>query len=285
MLATTPRLGVMSTLLLVTAFPGALAFSQTEVVPGRSEFDVASVRPNASIGGEAYVQVVPGRLRMQNVAPRSMIQLAYGVEGYQISGGPPWISSDHFDIEAKAEGSPSTQQMEGPMLQALLEDRFQLAVRHETKQMPAYEFRLLNGSGKLHPSTVGSCVPYRADAPPPLAPEPGQPRPNFCDYPHFGRKGENRTLDGKGISIAGLAKALARAELRRPVIDRTDLPGTYDVHLEWSPDSATALANPEPADSLSIFTALREQLGLKLDSNRALSEMIVIDRIDRPSGN
>jgi uncharacterized protein (TIGR03435 family) len=222
---------------------------------------------------------------MQNIAPRTLIRLAHGVEDYQISGGPSWITSDPFDIEAKAEGSTSTQQMQGPMLQALLEDRFKLAVHRETKQEPVYEIRLLNGGGKIPPPTARSCIPYRADAPPPAAPQAAQPRPNFCDYPHLGRKGGNRTLDGKGITIADVAAALARVELHRPVIDGTDLPGRFDIHLEWSPDSATGPGNPEPQDGPSIFTAIREQLGLRLDSGRALSESIVIDRIEKPSGN
>jgi uncharacterized protein (TIGR03435 family) len=266
----------MRRLLLVSAVSAGVAFSQIAARP--AAFEVASVKENVtSGGGEAYVQAVPGRLRMQNVAARVLVQLAYGVEGYQVSGGPSWIASGFFDIEAKAEGSPSVQQMQGPMLQALLEDRFKLAVHRETKQVPAYDISLLNGSGKLQPSTAGSCIPYRVDAPPPPAPEPGQPRPVFCDYPHLGRRGLNRTLEGKGISIAGMAQALARAELRRPVVDKTDLKGVYDIHLEWAPDAS--------ADGPSLFTALREQLGLKLESSRALSEIIVVDRMEKPSGN
>jgi uncharacterized protein (TIGR03435 family) len=266
----------------MTAISAVAAFGQS---PGRSEFDVASVKPNGGTSGEAYVQVVPGRLRMQNIPVRNLIQLAYGVEGYQIYGGPTWIASDRFDIEAKAEGSPSTQKMQGAMLQALLEDRFKLAVHRETKQMPVYEIRLMNGSGKLQPSTAGNCIPYRPDAPPPAVSQAGESRPNYCDYPHLGRKGQNRTLDGKGISIAEMGKALARVELRRPVIDRSDLTGTFDIHLEWTPDSASGPANPEPSDGLSIFTAMREQLGLRLDSGRDLAETIVVDRIEKPSGN
>ena len=262
-----------------------VGFGQVAVPSDRAQFDVASVRPNANAGGEAYVQVIPGRLRMQNIAARMLIQLAYGVEAYQVSGGPSWITSDRFDIEAKAEGNPSTQQMEGPMLLSLLEDRFELAVHRETKQMPVYEIRQLNKNGKMQPSTAGSCIPYRPDAPPPPVADPGQPRSNFCDYPHLGRQGRNRTLDGKGISIADMAKALARAELRRPVIDRTDLTGTFDVHIEWTPNSPIGPDGPESSESLSIFTALREQLGLRIDSSRAPSEVIVVDWIEKPAGN
>jgi uncharacterized protein (TIGR03435 family) len=222
---------------------------------------------------------------MQNIALRPLIQLAYGVEGYQVSGGPSWIGSERFDIEAKAEGNPSIRQMEGPMLQALLEDRFKLAVHRETKQIPVYEITELKGKEKIQPSTAGSCIPYRVDAPPPAAPERGEPRPNFCDYPHYGRQGRNRTLDGKGISIAALAIALSRAELRRPVIDKTDLTGTFDIHLEWMPDSMPGPGDQETSDKPTIFSALREQLGLRLDSSQAFSEVIVVDRVEKPTGN
>jgi uncharacterized protein (TIGR03435 family) len=262
----------MSRLLLLIAISSAAAFS--------AEFEVASVKSTGDSTGEPYdVQVVPGRLRMRNAPLRGLIQLAYGVEGYQISGGPSWLASERFDIEAKAAGNPSTKEMQGPMLQALLEDRFKLAVHRETKEGPVYELKLLNGTRKIQPSTSGTCIPYNPDAAPPPAPSPGQPRPNFCDFPHLGRQGQNRTLDGKGLRIGDVVQTLARAELHRPVLDRTDLTGTFDIHLEWTPDSAAA------PDGLSIFTALREQLGLRLDSSRAPTEMIVIDRVEKPSGN
>jgi uncharacterized protein (TIGR03435 family) len=274
----------ISKLLFGTALTAAVAFCQTAIPPAALQFEIASVRPTANPGGEAYVQVVPGRLRMQNVAARTLIRLANGVEAYQISGGPSWIASDRFDIEAKAEGSPSTHQMQGPMLRALLEDRFKLAAHRQTKQTPVYEMRLLDGT-KMRPSTGERCIPYRQDAPPPAITEPNQPRPDFCDYPHLGRQGQNRTLDGKGVTVADIAKTLERAELRRPVIDRTDLTGTFDIHLVWAPDSAAGPGNPEPPEGSSIFTALRDQLGVRLDSSRAPSEVIVVDRIEKPSAN
>jgi uncharacterized protein (TIGR03435 family) len=113
-------------------------------------------------------------------------------------------------------------------------------------------------------------------------PQIGESRPNFCDYPHYSVAGPRRTLDGKGISIAELARALQSSELRRPVIDSTGLTGIFDVDLEWTHDDTNA---PEGSDVPSIFTALREQLGLKLDSIRAPSEVIVVDRIEKPSEN
>jgi uncharacterized protein (TIGR03435 family) len=262
----------MSRLLLLTVIAGAAAFS--------AEFEVASVKPTGDSIAEPYdVQVVPGRLRMRNAPLRGLIQLAYGVEGYQLSGGPSWLASERFDIEAKAVGNPSTKEMQGSMLQALLKDRFKLAVHRETKEGPVYELRLTTGPRRIQPSAAGTCIPYNPDAPPPPAPSPGQPRPNFCDFPHLGRQGQNRTLDGKSLRMDDVAQTLARVELHRPVIDRTDLTGTFDIHLEWTPESTAA------PDGLSIFTALREQLGLRLDSARAPTEILVIDRVEKPSEN
>jgi uncharacterized protein (TIGR03435 family) len=133
---------------------------------------------------------------MRNIPLRNLIQLAYGVEGYKISGGPSWIASDRFDIEAKAAGNPSARQMQGPMLQALLEDRFKLAVHRESKPGPVYELKLLDAK-RIQPSTAGPCIAYNPDAPPPPAPELGQPRPNFCDFPHLGRQGNTALWTGK----------------------------------------------------------------------------------------
>jgi uncharacterized protein (TIGR03435 family) len=262
-----------------------IAYGQTETPRARSQFEVASIKPNAGLADKAYVQPLPGRLLMQNFTPRTLILLAYGIENYQIFGGPSWIASDHYDIQAKAEGNASIQQMEGPMLQALLEDRFKLTLHGEMKQVPVYELSTVNGKGKLKPSEEGSCVPYDVDAPPPAAPARGQPWPTFCGYPRTGIDGHRRTLDGKGMSIADLARSLARSELRRPVIDKTGLTGMFDLHLEWTTDSPNGLTDPDSTDTLSILTALREQLGLRLDAARGPVEVLVIDRMEKPSAN
>ncbi len=251
---------------------------------GQTAFEVASIKPSAVDRDKAYVQAIPGRLLMVNFAPRTLITLAFGVEGYQLSGGPSWIESERYDIQAKAEGNASVQQMEGPMLQALLAERFQLKFHREMKQMSVYELSVA-GRGNLKVSEEGSCIPYDVNAPPPLAPKPGEPRPNFCGYPRSGGQSPNRTLDGGGISIPALAKALERGELHRPVIDRTGLQGAFDLHLRWASDSAGGQPDPDAADSVSIFAAVKEQLGLKLESSRGAVEVIVIDRMERPSPN
>ncbi len=247
-----------------------------------SGFDVASIKASAGVSEQALLQALPGRLVMRNFAPRALILVAWGLEAYQVSGGPSWLTTDHYDIEAKADANPSVRQMEGPMLQTLIEDRFQLTFHRETRQMAGFDLKLAASKAKMQLSKDGSCVPYVTDAPPPLAPAPGQAPALFCGYPRYGGTGLNRTLDGKAIGMGGLTNSLIRAELHRPVVNRTGLAGLYDLHLAWTSDSSSAL---DSSDAVSIFTALREQLGLKLESVQTSVEVVVIDRIAKPSGN
>ena len=122
------------------------------------------------------------------------------------------------------------KQMEGPMLQGLLVERFKLAFHRETQQLPVYELTLAGGKAKLQPNKEGSCTLYSLDAP---APPPTAPGTSFCGFPRSTQNGTGRALDGKGVNMATLAGNVART-VRRSVIDKTGLTGTYDLHLEWS---------------------------------------------------
>ena len=257
---------------------------QTNSPGATSAFEVASVKPSFSASDRALVQAVPGRLLMQNFAPRTLIVLAYGVADYQVAGGPSWIGSDRYDVQAKAEGDATVQQMEGPMLQALLVERFKLAFHRETQQLPVYELTRAAGDAKLQPTKEGSCTTYSLDVPAPRASVTGAPGTAFCGFPHLTLNGKNRALDGKGVSMATLAGNIARS-VRRSVVDKTGLTGTYDLHLEWTDAPLTDIPNPEVSNRPSIFTAITEQLGLKLESAKGPVEVIVIDRIERPSQN
>ena len=160
-----------------------------------------------------------------------------------------------------------------------------------------YELTVVKGGVKLQPSKDGSCVPYSVDSPPPLASAPGATHPTFCGFPKSGIDGLNRTLDGVGVTIAELATNLSRLELHRAVVDKTELTGKFDLHLSWTTGVPTSLTNapsvddpnaaPPPASpsGLSIFTALREQLGLKLRSAKGPVEVLVIEHIEKPSAN
>ncbi len=269
---------------------GEVADWQTEA-GAKKAFDVASVKPNDR-GGRTLVQALPGRLVMTNFSLRRLMLFAYGIQDYQLSGGPNWVASVYYDIEAKADGATSVQEMEGPMLQALLESRFRLVLHRETRQLPIFELTIAKGGAKLTPSKEGSCVPYRTDAsPPPVSPD--GPRTNYCGF-RMGADGANRTLDGTGVSMALLATNLSRtynSNLGRNVMDGTGLSGVFDVHLKWTLDDLTAasqIASDGVAGSpvgLSLSTALQEQLGLKLESVKGPVEVLVVDRIERPSEN
>jgi uncharacterized protein (TIGR03435 family) len=166
------------------------------------------------------------------------------------------------------------------MLQALLADRFQLRVHRETRQMAMYELSVAKGSLKMRVTAADGCVPYDANATPPSAPAPGAPRINYCGYPKAGVAGTSRTLDGAGVSIGVLIANLSRLAVDRAIIDKTGLDAAYNVHLEWAAD---ALA--EDVGGASIFSALQEQLGLKLESAKGPVEVLAVDQVERASAN
>jgi uncharacterized protein (TIGR03435 family) len=201
-----------------------------------------------------------------------------------ISGGPSWINTDRYTINAKAEGAPSRPMIMGPMLRALLEDRFQLKVRREIREVPVYNLTVARNGPKLKMAKEGTC------------PTPGGPPGVSCPGSvWFERKGLNLIVDQQATLDDFVRMLIQR--LDRPVIDKTGIKGIFDFHLEFAPD--TTLGNPPgggdptaaPADAPadlrgpSIFTALQEQLGLKLESTKGPGEVLVIDHVERPSEN
>jgi len=235
----------------------------------------------------------PGRLNqcatVMNLIRTAYVTFANGQRNppgrLPISGGPAWINSERFQINAKAEGTPSREMMQGPMLQALLEDRFKLKIHRETREVPVYALTVAKGGPKLHAFKEGSCL---AQTVPPTPPEPGQ---RLCGGPKIGGKGTTPTtaiLEYNGVSLDEL-KALGEF-LGRPVINKTGIAGLFDFHLEFVLDESTPgvrLSFPASDDDPgpSIFTAIQEQLGLKLDSAKGPGEFLVIDSVERPSEN
>ncbi len=205
-----------------------------------------------------------------------------------ITGGPAWINSDHYNINAKAEGNPSPEMMQGPMLQALLEERFKLKIRRETRSEPVYTLTVAKGGAKLQQAK--ECTPI--DRTKPL--EPVRPRQKqYCGSPRRSgiilSGGSNITFDSHGVSLDEFSKSLASI-LGRPVVNKTGIAGEFDFELEFLPDESSAgirlhLPHSDGADAPSIFTALQEQLGLRLESTRGLGEFLVIDSVERPSEN
>jgi uncharacterized protein (TIGR03435 family) len=231
---------------------------------------------------------------------RLLIRTAYGVQSFQISGGPDWINTDGYDIEARVEGNPSKRQLL-LMLQSLLEDRFKLKVHRETRELPVYALTVAKSGLKLQPPKEESCITEDPNAPEPSEPPkpiaPGQPPKFPCGLAvvMLNRPGP-RMLGGK-VSITDLAQSLTNL-LGRTVIDNTRLTGRFDIHLEFALDEALAgLLGPnappfrrqEPGpgdlDSPSIFAAMQEQLGLKLEATKGPVEVLVIDHVERPTEN
>jgi uncharacterized protein (TIGR03435 family) len=215
-----------------------------------------------------------------------------------IEDGPAWINSDYFQIEAKTESPESQITMRGIMLQLLLEDRFKLKIRRETREVPIYALTVVKGGPKMRHFKEGTCIPldairFLAQFPPvrrPDLPSGQQYCPNVSPM-----KGPNVNWNYEGMSIAELCKFVLRG-MDRPVVDRTKLTGRFDVRLEYFVDETSSSIvraggslndgeHPEIPAAPLIFTALQEQLGLKLERTNGPGEFLVIDSVEKPSDN
>ena len=221
-------------------------------------FEVAVVRPNRSgrngIGGRG-VCISGGRVMVSNIPLSLILEQVYDVKEFQLAGRPSWLTTERFDIEAKA-GAPVAYERCQQMMQTLLADRFGLALHRETRQLPIYRLVLArNGPKGLHKPDAGAPLGIKT----------------FLT----GSKGQ---IDTWAISMAQLAGMLARTgELENMVVDGTGLDGNYQFTLEWSHDSGAADATAGP----SLFVALQEQLGLKLEATKGPVEVLVIDHIEK----
>ena len=266
--------------------------------PGSTEkitFEVASIKPNKSNEARQGARILPGgRIDVTNLPLGVLIRMAYGSEAIQtpgqVVGGPSWLNSDHFDIVAKAEGDPGLDEQGRPtrliaMLKALLEERFKVKVHAEVREAQTYALVLANKDGKLGPELHESKADcYSAARPPPVGAPPDPAR--LC-----GIRGGNGSVTATGVTMAQAAQNFANFPVvGRPVRDRTGLTARYDYHLEFvpaflngpNPDSPP-VANPAADSGPNLFTALPEQLGLKLQNEKAQVEFLVIDNAERPA--
>jgi uncharacterized protein (TIGR03435 family) len=235
----------------------ALTLAQTPGSEKRAEFEVASIKPTATEGSFTIDFPPGGRFSTRNVTVHNLLRNAYGLEDYQISGGPGWINSAGFDIEAKAAAGagdlPREQVLQ--MIQALLTDRFHLAVHRETRQLPIYALVVGKTGSKLQAAD--------SSATPAGTLKMGQ-------------------LITQKMSMTTLANLLT-FDLERPVRDETGLQGDFAFTLEWTRGLGESDAGAPSRPSL--FTAVQEQLGLKLESAKGPVEVLVIDRVEKPSEN
>jgi len=259
------------------------AYSQsTQADLKGATFDVASVKRDTSAAAASTIGFEPGgRFVAINMPVASLIQTAYGTSALprpQIIGGPGWIDADRFDVTAVTDRNPSQEQRQ-MMLRALLADRFNLSIHRETRELPVYNLVKSSADGKrdirLRVSDI-DCAALRNNG---RTPTPEQLRPCMTAF-GFG----SLRLNGP---VSQFALALARM-VDRPVIDRTGLGATqYDWALEWIPDQrsqiSTGATPSDPSLPSSIFSAIQEQLGLKLESAKGPFEVLVIDHVEKPT--
>jgi uncharacterized protein (TIGR03435 family) len=255
------------------------AFPKFEVV------SIKSCKPGTSGGREGRISS-PGRLSigcgiLADTDNTGIIQVAYNryAGGYlnsyrviPIEGGPDWIHSERFAIDAKSDHEPSILMMEGPMMQTILEDRFKLKIHRETRQGPVYDLALAKGYPKLKPLQDGRCTPVVIGRPLPLLPD-GQ---HLCR--NMVSLDSPRVVEIEGGTLSSFAGLLGMA-LGRPVIDKTGITSYFAIHLVFSSDDA---ATP---DAPGIAQAIQEQLGLRLVPAKGPVDVLVIDHIERPSEN
>ena len=252
-------------------------------------FEVASVKPSAANGDptSSIPRMVPanGRLTVANMPLRLLIRIAYEVQDFQISGGPPDLMTAKFDITAKSEdGVTPTSKDTLAMLRSLLVERFKLKTHTEPKEMPIYALMVARSDGRLGPDlrpSASDCIGKEAQTQ-----NPCTVLPTMAGAGSFG-------IRAKGQTLEALLSILTQAT-GRTVVDQTGLTGLYDFELTFDPEVMLRMVSqqgvnlPTPAsvpasDSPALMTAIQEQLGLKLDSQRGPVASLVIDHIEAPA--
>ena len=244
-------------LLILIAAAGVFVSAQA---PAALRFDVASIRPSKSVA--TYPTVTgrgPGRYAFANASVADLIRDAYSVRVWAVVGGPEWARRERFDVVATSQGRSSSQHP--LMLQALLAERFVLRVHRETRQLPVYELVKARSDGRLGPNLRVVHVD--------CAREP-------CPY-------DDGSLSFRATALEWSAAAgIIGAGLDRPVIDKTGLSGQFAIDLRWAPVAGSPDA-AAPPEQVSLFTAVQEQLGLKLQPAVGPIEVLVIDSVERPT--
>ena len=269
-----------------------LAFTLATQIPAqtRPQVEVAAIHPSApGQGPMGQIRLVPGKFEAHNLTVRKLIYIAYKVKLTDVIGGPAWLNSDTYDITATA--ADMTGDNFSLTLQTLLEDRFKLKVHRETKEGNVYDLTIAKAGLKMQPTPPDACIPFTL-----AKNRPAQPTDeNWCGWRQSRpglRIGSGITFaDPTGFPLQGLIGQLSTI-VDKPVIDRTALTGSYNIHLQWTPEDANPTAPGDPTQPTTlpdtgptIFTALREQLGLELKPAKGPVTVLVIDTVDHPSEN
>jgi bla regulator protein blaR1 len=269
--------------------------SQAPAQP-RLEFEVASVKKNLSGNqGGSFGGRPGGQIVVTNNTLRNIIRNVWNLQNFQIVGGPEWINQDRWDINAKAPESPiqpqpqqqlTMQQQQQEllmMMRTMLADRFQLVVHNEKREMPVYAIVLARPDGRfglqlkrseLDCNALAEAIKRGEATPPPRSP----------DRPFCGTQTRAGTIMTSGVQMADFARNLSPST-GRIVLDRTGLTGPFDIELKFTPDPLGPGVGDPAVDVPSLFVAIQEQLGLKLEAVRAPVDILVIDSAQRPSEN
>jgi uncharacterized protein (TIGR03435 family) len=243
-----------------------IPFSQAQAPAQKPVFEAVSVKPDSEFR-DSSISIDVNRYTATGTTLRRLILEAYNLRDFQLSNGLAWIDSDRWSVEAVAPAGitftiidyshPERPTVASQMMQSMIESRFQFRYHYETKELPVYELTLAKNGPKMKPLTDGGSggILFR-----------------------FGG------IETKG-PFATFVYALSRQNLDRALIDKTNLSGSYDIKLQWNPNLTPGGDPSTSSDQPSIFTALQEQLGLKLESAKGPVRVLVIDNAQRPSEN
>ncbi len=291
--------------------------AQSSQVDGRSaasaaaKFEVASVKPSAPHGGfplDSWSILYSlghnpfpanGKIDMRSWPLKWLMVTAYDVKHFQVFGGPAWANSDRYDIIAKAEDGKATLDQMRPMLQSLLADRFKLTVHREVRELPIYELVPAKGGLKIEAAKDGSCDQFDPDAPRPLldAKHPA-PHPNICGgfwrMVMRGAPDRRDRIEALSITMPRLIEFISEDVNDRIIVDKTGFTKKFDFRLEFAPAPGIGGMMPTPPaeagssaslPGASIFNALEQQLGLRLEATKGPVEVLVVDHAEKPAAN
>ena len=279
------------------ALASATLFKAAPQAKAPLSFEVATIKPNAAGDNRTMMQNAPGgRLNMTGINLKRVILNAYKIQDFQVAGGPGWMDSDRWDIQTKAEENATPAQV-SEMLQTLLAERFQLKFHRENREAQVYNLVVAKNGPKLEESKLdggpgaANVTPFGRGGAPGAGPSMAVGRGQFAVM----NSGAKTQVNGGAMPMSQFASMLGNL-VGRTVIDKTGLTGNYDVKLEWTPDpgQGPAFGGPPPgggdrgaapadAPLPSLFTAIQEQLGLRLDSTKGPVEVFIIDRVEKPT--
>jgi uncharacterized protein (TIGR03435 family) len=268
-----PSSHIKSTLAFLAVLATGIFAQSPPARPAFDAFEVATIKPTPADWGKGrYIRMISAHeLEARNHAVKTLLAAAYSLSPKAIFGVPEWSDAEHWDILAKTPGDVRpTLDEQMDMLQRLLADRFKLTFHREKREMPVYALTVAKGGQKLREPTQYT------------TPE-GAPALAFVIYP------DGVKLPAKSATVGEFAAVLQRAAMNRPVIDQTGITGRYDFDLEWLPDDSQfgdlgLKPNPD-APKPDLFAAVQQQLGLRLEATKGLVDVLVVDRVEKPSEN